>query len=125
MTINDLLNNEYVLMFILAVLIVTPIIAIPKWLLMKENENNNIYGNDNDDNATENKSAKVIDKRTSPHPLDRTITINFVVFEFENRERVELAIKNNDIYNTIIKGDEGILTYKGKKFLRFERVRTK
>lgn len=36
MSINDLLDSEWVLIFVVAVLIVTPIIAVPKWISMKK-----------------------------------------------------------------------------------------
>lgn len=121
MSINDLLDSEWVLIFVVAVLIVTPIIAVPKWISMKKNEDDNIYGKNDNNCEIIKKTAKVLLRRTASHPLDKTVSVNYIVFEFENGERLELAIKDRDVFSKIIEGDKGCLVYRGKLFLNFER----
>ena len=122
MTFNDLLNNEYffiiiVLGFLLGMVVL--IFALPN---MKQNADKKIYGEDDNDefNVTRLK-ATIVRKREQTHPVDQTINVKYIVFEFENKQRVELAIKDNDVFATLLEQDEGILSYSNKRFIKFER----
>jgi len=56
------------------------------------------------------------------HDVDSPTTYtNHVVFEIENAERIELRIPSK-IYNFMVEGDYGNLTFQGTRFISFERT---
>lgn len=65
--------------------------------------------------------AVVVSKRTktSGHS-NTTFTKYYVTFELESRDRMELAVSGAE-YGMLAEGDAGILTFKGTKYLTFER----
>jgi hypothetical protein len=48
-------------------------------------------------------------------------TTYFVTFEFENAERMELAVPGED-YGLLLESDFGILTFQGTRFIGFRRI---
>lgn len=121
MSINDLLDSEVMIPAMLVIFVVIMIFAIPAGLAVGKKTNNNIYG-DNEYGATqEEKNAKIIARRATPHPLNQAVMINMVVFELANGSRIELAIKDPNTYGIMVEGDRGTLKYQGKKFVGFER----
>ena len=121
MSINDLLDSEVFIPAMLVIFVVIMIFAVPTGLAMGKKTNNNIYGDDEYGATKEEKNAKVIARRTTPHPLNQTVMINMVVFELANGSRIELAIKDPNTYGIMVEGDVGTLKYQGKKFVGFER----
>lgn len=121
MSINDLLASEEFIPAILVIFVVVMIFAIPAGLAMGKKTNNNIYGDDEYGVIQEEKNAKIIARRTTPHPLNQAVMINMVVFELSNGSRVELAIKDPNTYSIMVEGDLGTLKYQGKRFVGFER----
>ena len=121
LSVNDLLENEAFLPGLFVFLLSVFIFAIPTGLAMSKQNNNNIYGDNESGEIIEERNVKLIAKRTLPHPANHTIMINMVVFELSNGDRLELVIKDSSIYGVMMEGDNGILTYQGKKFLKFER----
>lgn len=127
MSINDLLDNEYFLPFlgILFVLIAPLFFAAVLDAKMdakkkaKETEAQ-IYGEDEICEIKDEK-AKILVRRSNPHPLNQTVRVNTVVFEISDGNRIELAIKDLNTYNIMIEGDEGFLCYQGKRFIEFRR----
>lgn len=121
MSVNDLLDSEVFIPAMLVVFVVVMIFAIPAGLAMGKKTNSNIYGENEYGATKEEKNAKIIARRTTPHPLNRAVMINMVVFELANGSRVELAIKDPNTYGIMVEGDCGTLKYQGKKFVDFER----
>lgn len=121
MSVNDLLDSEVFIPAMLVIFVVVMIFAIPAGLAMSKKTNNNIYGDDEYGATKEEKNAKIIARRTTPHPLNQAVIINMVVFELANGSRVELAIKDPNTYGIMVEGDRGTLKYQGKKFVGFER----
>ena len=121
MSVNDLLDSEVFIPAMLVIFVVVMIFAIPAGLAMSKKTNNNIYGDDEYGETKEEKNAKIIARRTVPHPLNQAVMINMVVFELANGSRVELAIKDPNTYGVMVEGDRGTLKYQGKKFVDFER----
>lgn len=121
MSINDLLASEEFIPAILVIFVIVMIFAIPAGLAMGKKTNNNIYGDDEYGVIQEEKNAKIIARRTTPHPLNQAVMINMVVFELSNGSRVELAIKDPNTYSIMVEGDLGTLKYQGKRFVGFER----
>ena len=123
MSINDLLDADLTMPIIIAFIIIAivMIIAIPAGLKAAKKTNNNIYGDDEIGLTQEEKNVKIIARRTTPHPLNQSVMINMVVFEFVNGRRIELAIKDPNIYGVMVEGDYGTLKYYGKKFISFQR----
>ena len=121
MSINDLLDSEVFIPAMLVIFVIVMIFAIPAGLALGKKTNNNIYGDDEYGTIKEEKNAKIISRRTTPHPLNQAVMINMVVFELANRSRVELAIKDPTTYGIMVEGDSGTLQYQGKKFIGFER----
>lgn len=121
MSVNDLLDSEVFIPAMLVIFVVVMIFAIPAGLAMSKKTNNNIYGDDEYGATKEEKNAKIIARRTTPHPLNQAVMINMVVFELANGSRIELAIKDPNTYGIMVEGDRGTLKYQGKKFVGFER----
>lgn len=121
MSINDLLDSDVVIPGIILGFILMLIIVIPASFSTARKTNNNIYGANETGNITKEENAKIIARRSNPHPLNQTLNVNSVVFEFTNSNRIELAIKDPDIFGTMIEGDYGTLQYQGKKFIDFKR----
>ena len=121
MSVNELLDSEVFIPAMLVIFVVVMIFAIPAGLAMSKKTNNNIYGDDEYGATEEEKNAKIIARRTTPHPLNQAVMINMVVFELANGSRVELAIKDPNTYGIMVEGDRGTLKYQGKKFVGFER----
>lgn len=121
MSINDLLDSEILIPAMMVMFVVVMIFAIPAGLAMGKKTNNNIYGDDEYGATKEEKNAKIIARRTTPHPLNQAVMINMVVFELADRSRVELAIKDPNTYGIMVEGDFGTLKFQGKKFVGFER----
>ena len=121
MSVNDLLDSEILIPMMLVSFVVIMIIFVPIGLSIGKKTNNRIYGDDEYGAAKEEKGAKIIARRTTPHPMNQAVMINMVVFELANGSRVELAIKDPKIYGVMVEGDCGTLKYQGKKFVSFER----
>lgn len=121
MSINDFFNDSSVPLIMGILFVVIMIIALPIGIANGKKTTNAIYGDDSDQDHPQEKKAKVLAKRTSPHPLNQTIMINMVVFEFENGTRLELALKDQNEYGLLVEGDEGTLRYQGKKYISFNR----
>ena len=121
MSINDLMNDDSLLLYMGIIFIIIMIIALPAGIAAGKKATNNIYGDDGNEEKITEEVAKVVARRTVPHPMNQTVMINMIVFEMKNGERIELAIKDANTYGTIVEGDTGILWYQGKKFIDFER----
>lgn len=121
MSINDLLDSEAIIPAMLVIFVVIMIFAIPTGLAIGKKTNNDIYGDDEYGATQVEKNAKIIARRTTPHPLNQAVMINMVVFELANGSRIELAIKDPNTYGIVVEGDCGTLKYQGKKFIGFER----
>ncbi len=124
MSINDLLDSEWFLISILVAIGIGMLVAIPgiySGLSVAKETNNNIYGDDEYGEIKAERNAKIIARRTTPHPLNQAVMIYMVVFELANGSRVELAIKDPNTYGIMVEGDCGTLKYQGKKFVGFER----
>lgn len=119
MSVNDLMDQDITVGLLIMFIVI--ILAIPAGIAMGKKNNQEIYG-DGDYQETRKMKAKVVSKRVSPHPSNQTVQVNWVVFQFENNERVELAIKDASIFGVMVEGDEGELSYQGKKFLEFRRL---
>lgn len=121
MSINDLLDSEILIPAMLVIFVAMMFFAIPTGLAMSKKTNNNIYGNDEYGATKEEKKAKIVARRTTPHPLNQAVMINMVVFELANGSRIELAIKDPNTYGVMVEGDCGTLKHQGKKFVGFEK----
>ncbi len=121
MSINDLLDSEVLIPAMLVVFVVVMIFAIPTGIAMSRKTNSSIYGDDEYETTNEEENARIIARRTNPHPLNQTVMVNTVVFELADGNRIELAIKDTDTYSLMVEGDCGTLKYQGKKFVEFER----
>lgn len=109
MTISMLIVLAIVLIFV----------VIP--LIKKSSETTKrIFGEDEHGNP-ETVQAKVVSKSIYS-PYRSLENFNFILFEKNNGERIELAIKDDEQYKTILEGDIGMLTHIGKKYLSFKRL---
>ena len=125
MSINDILNDDNFLLFLYICMAIAVIITIPAFLAgmsRGKKVNRAIFGEDENIATVKCIKGKVLSKTAAPHPLNAAVMINYIVFELQNDIRVELAIKDISTYNTIMVGDSGFLTYRGKQFIKFERL---
>jgi len=73
--------------------------------------------------------AKVLAKRhdvsrrrsAGEHHHYRTVNTYYVTFEVESGDRMELQLQGHE-YGLLIEGDKGKLTFKGTRYLGFERT---
>lgn len=121
MSINDMLDSEATIPVMLMLLVIVAIFAIPVGIAMSKKINNNIYGDNEYGETKEEKNAKIMAIRTARHPLNQGVMINMAIFELENGNRLEFAIKDPTTYGIMVEGDCGTLKYQGKKFVSFER----
>lgn len=65
--------------------------------------------------------AKIVDKRChTTHHRNASSSSYYVTFEFPNGERTELRVPRGE-YGLLVEGDVGVLSYKGTRYLSFER----
>ena len=125
MSINDIMDSDLffpVLALVSIIMLISMSISILKFSSKQSKENDKIYGeDDNTAPRIELNNVKIVAKRSTPHPINNTIMVNYIVFESEDGNRLELAIKDPNIYGIIVEGDIGTLTYQGKKFIDFRR----
>lgn len=62
--------------------------------------------------------AKLVDKQQLAPGTILAISEMWVLFELENGRRLQLVAKAQ---NSLVIGDEGMLTWQGKRILKFER----
>ncbi len=120
-SIDDLLKDDSLIPTMLIIFFVIMIIALPVGIAMSKKANNDIYGSDEYDEIKTERNAKIIARRSTPHPMNASVLVNMVVFELENGIRVELAIKDPNTYGIMVEGDCGTLKYQGKRFISFVR----
>lgn len=75
---------------------------------------------ENEQGEVISEKAKIVYKK-SYVPNYAIEKMNFVIFEKENGERIEMAIKDSEKYKLMLEGDSGILKHIGKKFISFYR----
>lgn len=124
MSINDLLDSEWFLIIVLVGIGIGMLVAIPGMyagISAGKQTTRNIYGDDEYGPILEDRNAKIIARRMTPHPLNQALMVNRVVFELANGSRIELAIKDSDVYGVMVEGDCGTLIYQGKRFIAFDR----
>lgn len=74
---------------------------------------------ENDRMPRETLRARVVAKRTEVWG-DNSYTNYYTTFEFDSRERAELKLSGAQ-YGMLAEGDDGMLTYQGDRFLKFQR----
>lgn len=121
MSINDILSSDTFIPMCMIFFVVIMAIAVPIGIKAGKQTNNDIYGNDETGETKTELGAKIIALRNSPHPLNKTVLIDKVVFQLTNGERIEFAINDKTLYSTFIDGDIGELKYRGKQFIEFKR----
>ncbi len=121
MSINDLLDSEFLLPSMAIVFLFIVLIGVPIGIASTKKATKEIYGEDSDFSAKEQCFAVLIARRTAAHPLSPAVTVNTAVFEKEDGSRIELAIKDSEQFSLMVEGDKGLLYYQGKRFIDFER----
>lgn len=79
------------------------------------------FGNYNSNTSVREVHAKILSKRTAPYKYSTTVLINYILFETDEGQRIELAIKDSNVYGTLLENDEGILKYQDNHFIGFIR----
>jgi hypothetical protein len=69
-------------------------------------------------------NARVLSRRQSFYGssvgAQHSSTSHYITFELENGDRMELRLSGAE-YGLLVEGDEGVLTYQGSRYVRFER----
>ena len=129
MVIEDLWKTEegglivlFGLLFGLAVMVIGVFQIQNQTEKKREYELNKACGYINNSGMLSQKvQVKIICKFSTACPTLPTLQLNNVTFETEDGRRITLTIKSQGHYNYLVEGDEGILTYEGKRFVNFER----
>lgn len=111
MTINDLLDSEWVLPLLLVFCFAFFFVVV--FNISKSQKKVFSVGNEQAE-VIEN-PATIIYKSTENNGF---IEFTRIVFEFEDGKRIDLAVKDA---STLLQGDKGILKYQGNKFISFDR----
>ncbi len=114
---ND--TNAQIISVVFPILMLLCAIFILPFILTSLKKSKEIFG-ENEEGTPQVQNAIIISKRIES-PFGSMENFNFVVFEKENGERIELAIKNNEEYTLMHENDKGVLIHQGKKFISFER----
>lgn len=125
MSINDMLNNDEVGLFIMILLgVAVPLalcIAIPLGIKMRKKKDAEIFGDNETGLLQKEYNVKVATKVFIPDQTNPNFGINKIIFELSSGNRVDLAIRDANTYAMIVEGDYGTLQYQGKRFISFER----
>ena len=114
MSINDLFDSEWIIPLII-IFCLGFFIFIPVYISKTEKKT---YGGDDVSVEKREARATIVDKSTETNLFTQNGVVNHVVFEFEDGNRVSLAVKDAQ---TMVVGDNGILSYQGKRFVSFIR----
>ncbi len=104
--------------FLIIFAIVFVFIVIPM-VTKSAKKTNEIFGI-NENGPVQTAKAKILSKKTYS-PVGSLEKFNFVIFEKENGQRIELAIKDDEEYKMMLEGDFGTLSHIGKKYISFIR----
>ncbi len=102
-------------------LILIPIIILVMHNNAKKNQNNVLGTSDIANYQKTCIKAKVVNK-INKNVNNYNDPFNHIIFEKENGERLEFALRDENIYNNIIVGDKGLLTFAGNAFIDFVRI---
>ncbi|MGN0171227.1 MAG: DUF2500 family protein [Acutalibacteraceae bacterium] len=122
MSINDVLMKKIPdeVGIIALIIFIGAFIVIPFAIYFTIRKEREIYGENSDGEIQMQNNVKVLSKSNFPHPRNPKYKINIIIFELENKERLEFAIKDNIAYEKILIGDIGNLRFRGKQFISFE-----
>ena len=111
-------SNAPIIGFLIVVAIVAALVVIP--MLNKSSETTKNTFGENECGEEETVTAKIVLKKTYT-PVGSIERFNFIMFEKQTGERIELAIKDDEEYKFLLEGDIGTLTHQGKKYISFIR----
>lgn len=100
------------------ILVIVLIFVVP--LIKKSSDTTKFIFGENENGNPVTVHAKVLSKSVYS-PYGSIENFNFILFEKQNGERIELAIKDDEQYKMILEGDIGMLTHIGKRYISFKR----
>ena len=123
MSIMQLLESESFFTFLFLSLLFGLIFYIPIKFAIGKKIQDDIYGGEENEEKEkkEEKNAKIVARRTIPHPLFKRTVFNTVIFELSDGSRLRLGIKKQNLFDIMVEGDYGTLRHQGKKFISFIR----
>ncbi len=114
----DNIREPMIISFLIVFAIVFIFIIIP--MLNKSSQTTKEVFGENEEGKEETVKAKIVSKKIYT-PVGSIERFNFVIFEKETGERIELAIKDDEQYKMMLEGDLGALTHIGKRYISFLR----
>ncbi len=114
----DNIKEPMIISFLIVFAIAFIFIVIP--ILNKSSQTTKEVFGENENGNNEIANAKIVSKKIYS-PVGSIERFNFVIFEKQNGERIELAIKDDEQYKMMLEGDFGTLTHLGKRFISFIR----
>lgn len=124
MSINDMLDVDILPVFVIVGLLFICVISIGLSIGRKANSQKNLELYGDRFNLSHNPEieiiAKVIEKRSVPHPYAPSVSINYLLFEQNDGVRKEFAIRDSNTFAVIVKDDVGILKYHSNCFVSFD-----
>ena len=114
------IGPEMIVVFLLGLLII-PIIVLVMHNNAKKNQNNVLGTNNIANHQKICIKAKVVNK-INKNVNNYNDPFNHIIFEKEDGERLDFALRDENIYNNIVVGDEGLLTFAGHAFIDFIRI---
>ena len=114
----DNIKQPMIISFLVVFVIAFIFIIIP--MLNKSSRTIREVFGENENGKEETVKAKIVSKKIYS-PVGSIERVNFVIFEKQNGERIELAIKDDEQYKMLLEGDMGTLIHIGKKYISFIR----
>lgn len=112
------IKQPMIISFLIIFAVVFVFIVIP--MLNKSSQTTKEIFGENENGSKETVEAKIVSKKIYS-PVGSIERFNFAIFEKQNGERIELAIKDDEQYKMMLEGDLGTLTHIGKKYVSFVR----
>ncbi len=121
MSINDIL--DYILNddFFIPLLVIFFIILIPITYMGSKKLRYEVYNNDQSSPIETKRNVKVVSKYSAKTSANQFLIVKHIIFELEDKTRLDLPIEYDLDFNGILENDKGTLTHKGQNFIDFER----
>ncbi|MBR6646105.1 MAG: hypothetical protein IKL09_01150 [Clostridia bacterium] len=127
MSINDMFDVDILPVFVIVGLLLICVIPIGLTMGRKANSQKNLELYGDRLNLSHNPEieiiAKVIEKRSVPHPYAPSVSVNYLLFEQNDGVRKEFAIRDPGTFAVIVKGDVGLLKYHSNCFVSFDIIK--
>lgn len=121
---SDYMSSEEVLLVIVVGILffVLGVVfyVIPKARQAKENAESAIYGAYSDHSPEKEVSVMAVIKNKRTGLVPNVGNVNYILFEISDGSRMEFAIRDAQVFSTLLIGDTGLLRYYSNFYINFD-----